>query len=52
MAGYANIAVPAGSVGPLPIGVSIIGGRWDKPTLIGFASSRRPRFASRQDSSR
>jgi hypothetical protein len=29
--------VPAGYVGPLPIGVSFIGGRWDEPTLIGFA---------------
>jgi amidase len=37
IAGYANITVPAGYVGPLPIGVSFIGGRWDEPTLIGFA---------------
>jgi len=29
--------VPAGYVGPLPIGVSFIGGRWDEPALIGFA---------------
>ncbi len=37
IAGYANITVPAGHVGPLPIGVSFIGGRWDEPKLIGFA---------------
>jgi amidase len=37
IAGYANITVPAGYVGPLPIGVSFIGGRWDEPTLIGLA---------------
>jgi len=37
IAGYANITVPAGYVGPLPVGVSFIGGRWDEPTLIGLA---------------
>ncbi len=37
IAGYASITVPAGFAGPLPIGVSFIGGRWDEPTLIGFA---------------
>jgi amidase len=37
IAGWANITVPAGYVGPLPIGVSFIGGRWDEPALIGFA---------------
>jgi amidase len=37
IAGYASITVPAGYVGPLPVGVSFIGGRWDEPTLIGFA---------------
>ncbi len=37
IAGYANITVPAGSVGPLPVGVSFIGGRWDEPKLIGLA---------------
>ena len=37
IAGWANITVPAGYVGPLPIGVSFIGGKWDEPTLIGFA---------------
>ena len=37
ISGYASITVPAGFVGPLPIGVSFIGGRWDEPTLIGLA---------------
>src|SRR5213078_2484739 len=35
IAGYSTITVPAGYVGPLPIGVSFIGGRWDEPKLIG-----------------
>ncbi len=37
IAGYASITVPAGYVGPLPIGVTFIGGRWDEPKLIGLA---------------
>jgi amidase len=37
IAGWASITVPAGHVGPLPIGISFIGGRWDEPKLIGFA---------------
>ncbi len=37
IAGYADITVPAGYAGPLPIGVTFIGGRWDEPTLIGLA---------------
>jgi amidase len=37
IAGYADITVPAGSAGPLPIGVTFIGGRWDEPNLIGLA---------------
>jgi amidase len=37
IAGYASVTVPAGFVGPLPVGVSIIGGRWSEPTLIGLA---------------
>ncbi len=31
------MTVPAGYVGPLPVGVSFIGGRWDEPTLIALA---------------
>ncbi len=37
IAGYGEVTVPAGFVGPLPIGVSFIGGRWSEPALIGFA---------------
>ena len=37
VAGYAHVTVPAGFVGPLPIGVSFIGGRWDEPRLISLA---------------
>ncbi len=37
IAGYATITVPAGFVGPLPVGVSFIGGRWSEPELIGLA---------------
>ena len=29
--------MPAGFVGPLPVGVSFIGGRWSEPRLIGLA---------------
>ncbi len=37
IAGYAAMTVPAGYVGPLPLGITFIGGRWDEPTLIGLA---------------
>ncbi len=37
VSGYPDITVPAGHVGPLPIGVSFIGTRWDEGRLIGFA---------------
>ncbi|HET7203334.1 MAG TPA: amidase [Steroidobacteraceae bacterium] len=37
VAGYTNVTVPAGFVGPLPVGVSFIGGRWDEPRLIALA---------------
>jgi amidase len=37
IAGYADITVPAGFVGPLPVGVTFIGGRWDEPQLIALA---------------
>jgi amidase len=37
IAGYANITVPAGYAGPLPVGVSFIGRRWDEPKLIALA---------------
>jgi amidase len=37
IAGYATITVPAGFAGPLPVGVSFIGGRWAEPKLIALA---------------
>ena len=37
ISGYASITVPSGFVGPLPVGLSFIGGRWDEPTLVGLA---------------
>jgi amidase len=37
IAGYPSITVPAGYVGPLPVGVSLIAGRWDEPELIRLA---------------
>jgi amidase len=39
IAGYPSIAVPGGYAGPLPIGMSFIGGRWDEPNLIALAYS-------------
>ncbi|HLO35383.1 MAG TPA: amidase family protein, partial [Candidatus Deferrimicrobium sp.] len=37
VSGYGSITVPSGFVGPLPVDVSFIGGRWDEPELIGLA---------------
>jgi amidase len=37
VSGYGSIAVPAGYVGPLPIDISFIAGRWSEPELIGLA---------------
>jgi len=37
VSGYAGITVANGFVGPLPVGVSFIGGRWSEPTLISLA---------------
>jgi amidase len=39
ISGYAGITVPAGSVGPLPIGLTFIAGRWSEPRLLGLAYS-------------
>jgi amidase len=36
VSGYATITVPATYVGPLPIGISFIGGRWSEPEMIAF----------------
>ncbi len=37
VSGYGSITVPAGYVGPLPVGISFIGAQWSEPDLIGFA---------------
>ena len=37
VSGYADITVPAGHHGVLPIGITFIGGRWAEPDLIGLA---------------
>jgi len=39
IAGYPAITVPAGYVGPLPVCVTFMAGRWDEPMLIGLAYS-------------
>jgi hypothetical protein len=37
ISGYANVTVPAGYSHGLPIGVSLIGGRWPEPRLLALA---------------
>jgi amidase len=37
VSGYADITVPAGHHGVLPIGITFIGGQWAEPDLIGLA---------------
>lgn len=52
VAGYPNIAVPAGFVHGLPVGISFFGAAWSEPTLIKIASGfeaavnarRKPEF--------
>jgi amidase len=52
VAGYPSITVPAGfSFGELPVGINLIGRRWDEPTLLrlahGFERGTRVRHAPR-----
>src|SRR3954453_9144038 len=37
IAGYASITVPAGYSHSLPVGMSLIGGRWQEPRLLALA---------------
>jgi amidase len=37
VSGYADITVPAGYAGGLPIGITFIGPRWGEPKLLGLA---------------
>ncbi len=37
VSGYANITVPMGFVGPLPVGLSIMAGRYSEPTILALA---------------
>ena len=37
VAGYPHVTLPAGFVSGLPIGVSLFGGAWSEPALLGFA---------------
>jgi len=39
VAGYPNVAVPAGFAGPLPIGVSFFAGRWQDATVLSLAAA-------------
>ncbi|WP_223199604.1 amidase [Solihabitans fulvus] len=39
VAGYPDISVPAGYVGPLPVGVSFMAGRWADARVLAFASA-------------
>jgi amidase len=48
VAGYPNVSVPAGFVGPLPVGVSLFAGRFDEPKLISFAFAYEQAFHARR----
>jgi amidase len=48
VAGYPNISVPAGSKGPLPLGVSFFAGNHTEKRLLGIASAFERASAARQ----
>jgi amidase len=37
ISGYVEITVPAGYVGPLPVGITFFGLKWDEPKIIALA---------------
>lgn len=39
VAGYPHVTVPAGLVGGLPVGLSLVAGAWQDATLIGIAAA-------------
>jgi amidase len=59
VSGYPNVTVPAGYAGPLPIGLSFFGTRWDEAALLSFAYDfedqtqvrQRPQFLASVDES-
>ncbi|GAB3390498.1 amidase [Amycolatopsis echigonensis] len=38
VAGYPDVTVPAGSVGPLPVGISFMGGQWSDGKMLALAA--------------
>ncbi len=48
VAGYPNVTVPAGYAGPLPIGLSFFGTRWDEADLLSLAYSFEDQTQVRQ----
>jgi amidase len=39
VAGYPSTTVPAGFVGPLPVGISFMAGRWQDARVLGYAAA-------------
>ncbi|MFE0027989.1 amidase [Amycolatopsis sp. NPDC059021] len=52
VAGYPSVSVPAGAVGPLPVGILFMAGRWSDARVLAFAADfersvparERPRY--------
>jgi amidase len=48
VSGYTNATVPMGFVGPLPIGISIMAGRFSEPTVLALAYAFEQATRARQ----
>lgn len=48
VSGYPNISVPAGFAGPLPVGVSFFGSRWNEAGLIRIAYAFEQKVQARR----
>jgi amidase len=48
VAGYPNLTVPMGFAGALPLGMSVMGGRYSEPTLLAVAYAFEQRTEARQ----